>query len=257
MTYTIPSDFVPNKVRGLLEQTVYSRAEYKDVMTMVLAVSHARDAFTAVPLVLATSETPASGKTTLAMDIPLLLAFSAWKINRLTTIDAMRSKYLERVRPNPVVDDVGKIFGDTGMNGRLSWVYTLLIDCYTQDGVVEVSRNGSNQKLSSYGVAFMNGLKNAVPGDLFTRCVHMPDMEPVPEGVELRDVKSPAVKADARLLYAALHSWATSRADEMTAFMNGLVKYVHPKLIGRLRQIWGPVFAAAHAAGGEWPRKIY
>src|ERR1700721_289878 len=108
-------------------------------MTMVLAVSHARDAFTAAPLVLVTSEGPASGKTTLGTNIPLLLAFNAWKINRLTTIDAMRSKYLERIRPNPVVDDVGKVFGDTGMNGKLSWVYTLLTDCYTEDGTVEVS----------------------------------------------------------------------------------------------------------------------
>jgi hypothetical protein len=257
MTYTIPSDYVPNKVRGLIEQTVYARKEYGDVLTMVLAVSHAREAFTAVPLVLATSEKPASGKSTFAADIPLLLAFNGWKINRLTTIDAMRSKYLERARPNPVLDDAGKTFGDTGMNGRLSWVYTLLIDCYTEDGVVEVSRNGTNQRLSSYGVAFMNGLKNSVPPDLFTRCIHFGSFEAVPEGIELRDTKSKSVRADAKLLQEALHSWASGHKDELTAFMAGPVKYIHPKLIGRLRQIWGPVFAMASVAGGDWPRRIY
>jgi hypothetical protein len=257
MTYTIPDSYVPDKVRAFIEQLVYAPDAYKDVLTMALAVSHAREAFTTVPLILATSEKAASGKSTIAMDVPLLLAFNGWKINRLTTIDAMRSKYLERARPNPVVDDVGKIFGDSGMNGKLSWVYTLLIDCYTVDGTVEVSRNGANQKLSSYGVAFMNGLKNAVPGDLFTRCIHFADMEEAPEGIELRDAKEDSVKADARLLKEALHSWAGGRKAEMTAFMRGPVKYVHPSLAKRRRQIWGPVFAAAHAAGGDWPRRIY
>lgn len=172
MTYKIPSDFVPNKVRGLIEQLVWAKDEYKDVLTMLLLISYIREAFPAVPHLLATAERPESGKTTIACHVPLLLACNGWKINRLTTIDAMRSKYLERAKPNPIADDLGKIFGDNGTSGKTSWVYSLLIDCYTEDGVVEVSRSGVNQRLSSYGMAFMNGLKNAVPDDLFTREIH-------------------------------------------------------------------------------------
>jgi uncharacterized protein DUF3631 len=257
MAYGISNDFVPNKVRGLIDQLAYAKDEYKDTLTMMLLVSYVREAFTALPELLATAEVPESGKTTIACNIPLLLAFNAWKITRLTTIDAMRAKYLERVKPNPVADDIGKVFGDNGTSGKLSWMYALLIDCYTEEGKVEVSRSGVNQSLSSYGMAFMNGLKNAVPPDLFTRAIHFEGMEPAPEGLELRDAMSSDVRADAKLLRAAMASWAGSRAKSMTAYMNGPVKYVHPALISRKRQKWGPLFAAANEAGGDWPRRIY
>ena len=257
MTYRIPDSYVPDKVRGFIDGLVWCKDEYKDVLTMALLVSYIREAFSALPEILATSERPESGKSTIACNIPLLLAFSAWKINRLTTIDAMRAKYLNRVRPNPVVDDIGKILGDNGTSGKLSWTYALLIDCYTEEGVVEVSRSGVNHSLPSYGMAFLNGLKNAVPDDLWTRCIHFSDMKPTPAGIELRDFGDAAVKADAELLREAMAGWAGSRAKAMTAFMAGPVKYVHPALISRKRQKWGPIFAAANAAGGDWPRRVY
>jgi hypothetical protein len=257
MTYTIPGDYVPNKVRALIDQLAYAKDEYKDVLTMALFVSYIREAFTALPEILATSEVPESGKTTLVCNIPLLLAFNPWKINRLTTIDAMRAKYLERVKPNPIFDDVGKIFNDNGTGGKTTWAYSLLTDCYTEEGVIEVSRSGINQRLSSYGMAFMSGLKNAVPYDLWTRCIEFANMEPTPEGIELRDFGDPGIKEDAKLLRAAMASWAGSRAKNMTAYMNGPVKHVHPALISRKRQKWGPIFAAASEAGGDWPRRIY
>ena len=32
---------------------------------------------------------------------------------------------------------------------------------------------------------------------------------------------------------------------------------MQPRLEKRRRQLWGPLFAAAHAAGGQWPRRIF
>ncbi len=252
----LPDDYIPNKTRAFIDSLAYAPAEYKDTLTMMLAVSHVREAFSTVPHLLATAKTPASGKSTIACDIPSLLAFAPWKVGKLTTQDAMRNKYLERVRPNPVCDDIGKIFGDSGTNGRQNILYALLIDCYRKDGAVSVSRNGTTQDLPSYGMAFMNGLHSAVPGDLFTRSIHFA-MEEAPSGYVLRDALEDSVRADANILREAIHAWAGSRAGQMAAFMRGPVRFIHPKLEKRKRQIWGPVFAAAHAAGGDWPRRIF
>jgi hypothetical protein len=256
MPNTLPSDYLPNKILAFIDRLVYAPDEYKRALTMMLAVSHVRDAFTTVPHLLATAEKPATGKSTIATDIPMLLAFTPWKIGKMTTEPALRNRYLERVRPNPVADDIGKIFGDNGTNGRSSMIYALLIDCYRKDGMVSVSRNGVNQDLPSFGMAFMNGLKNAVPGDLFTRAIWF-QMKEAPEGLQLRDALEDSVRADAEVLKEALHSWASARQEQMKQFMRGPVRFVHPKLEKRRRQKWGPVFAAAEAAGGMWPRWIY
>jgi hypothetical protein len=252
----LPSDYVPNKVLAFISQLVYAPDEYKRTLVMLLAVGHAREAFTTLPHLLATAETPASGKTTIAADIPMLLAFNPWKIGKLTTEPALRAKYLDRTRPTPVADDIGKIFGDNGTSGKGNLIYALLIDAYRKDGVVEVSRSGVNQKLHTFSTAYMNGLKNAVPGDLFTRAIHF-QMKEAPSGLQLRDALEDSVTADAEILKEALHSWAGGRAEQMTAFMRGPVRFIHPKLEKRKRQIWGPLFAAAAAAGGMWPRWIY
>jgi hypothetical protein len=252
----IPDDFLPNEVLAFIDQLVYAPDEYKRTLVMMLAVGHTRDSFTTLPHLLATAETPASGKSTIACDIPMLLAFNPWKIGKLTTEPALRAKYLDRVRPTPIADDIGKIFGDNGTSGKGNLIYALLIDSYRKDGAVEVSRSGVNQKLHTFSTAYMNGLKNAVPGDLFTRAIHF-QMKEAPSGLYLRDALDDSVVADAEILKEALHSWAAGRGEAMKQFMRGPVRFIHPLLEKRKLQIWGPLFAAAAAAGGMWPQWIY
>lgn len=252
----LPDDYLPNQILEFIDKLVYAPDEYKRALVMVLAVGHTRDSFTTLPHILATAEKPSSGKSTIACDLPMLLAFNPWKIGKLTTEPAIRSKYLDRVRPTPVADDIGKIFGDNGTSGKGNLIYALLIDAYRKDGVVEVSRSGVNQKLHTFSTAYMNGLKNAVPGDLFTRAIHF-QMKEAPSGLFLRDALEDSVVADAEILREALHSWAAGRGEQMRDFMRGPVRFIHPSLEKRKLQIWGPLFAAANAAGGMWPRWIY
>lgn len=252
----LPDAYIPEQIREFIGELVYAPDEYLDTLTMVLAVGHVREAFTTLPHILATAETPASGKSTIACDIPMLLAFNPWKIGKLTTEPALRAKYLDRTRPTPVADDVGKIFGDNGTGGKSNLIYALLIDAYRKDGVLEVSRSGINQKLPTFSTAYMNGLKNAVPGDLYTRAIHL-QMKEAPSGLKLRDALEDSVVADAEILREALHSWAGQRGEAMTAYMRGPVRFVHPKLEKRKRQVWGPLFAAADCTGGDWPRRIF
>ena len=257
MSSTLPSDYVPNRVRSFIDTLIYAKDEYKDVQAMMLAgPNHAREAFTSVPLGFASASDPETGKTTLAARIPLLLGHNSWKVTRQTTPDSIRSKFLERDRPNLVVDDVGKIFGDAGMNNKQNQLYGVLIDCYCEDGTATMSINRVATDVCTYNQAWMNGLRRAIPDDLFSRCIHF-KMEAAPSGYPLRDAMDESVRADARILNEALHAWAGSHREEMRQFMRGPVRFIHPKLEGRKRQLWGPVFAAAYSAGGDWPRRIY
>lgn len=251
-----PADFIPNKVRAFMDGLVYCRGEYKDALTMGMFVSHARDHFTAVPYFLATSDVPESGKSTITFDIPMMLAYAPESVDKQTTRDALNNMYLDRVRPNLICDDIGKIFGESGQNGKLTNLYTLLVKSYRRKATTSMSRNGSRVEVPTYGMAFLNGLRNAVPHDLFTRCIWF-QMEPAPDGLNLRDALDTSVEAEATILKEAIHAWAGQHSAEFEAFMRGPVRRIHPKLEKRKRQLWGPLFAAAYAAGGDWPRRIF
>ena len=108
---TLPSSYVPDKVLAFIDELVWCPDSYKRFMTMALAVSHNRGAFTTVPYPLATGDKPHSGKSTLTADIPMLLAYAPEMIDRTTTRDALNNMYIGRTTPNGIWDDIGKIFG--------------------------------------------------------------------------------------------------------------------------------------------------
>lgn len=250
-----PNPAVLNAVRGFVKGLWWGPDEYLDAITLMLAVTHVKDYFTSVPFALITSGKPKTGKTTLSTHIPLLLADSPWEINSLTTEPAIRAKFNDRVPPSAVcVPDASKIFGESGMNGRTAKAYQLLVAGYLRNGKIEVSVNRVSTQLPAYFVAFIDGLNNAVPGDLATRAIHF-KVNPKPSNIRLRDALSIPVSKEAEPLKKALHRWATSSRREMQAFMLSGVTRVHPLLVDRTMQIWGPVFAVAHAAGGGWPQR--
>lgn len=258
MANTVPSDHIPNKMLAFVNRLVYCREEYKHALVMALLVSHNREAFTAVPYILATSDGPQSGKSTIAYDIPLLLAYNVESIDRQTTRDALNNMWLQRDKPNTAWDDISKIFGPNGTSGSLTNGYTLLVKSYKRNGKTAMSRNGATVKVGTYHMAFLNGLQNAVPFDLFTRCIHF-KMDPAPERIAatLEDALDDGIAAYAEVLKESMHGWANSRTKQFELFMQTKVRRIHPALVSRRRQKWGPLFAAADAAGGEWPRRIF
>jgi hypothetical protein len=252
----LPDDYIPNKLRAFVGSIAYARPEYLDVLTMMLIVSHAIESFTTVPQLIATATEPASGKSTIAYDLPMLLAHNMESYGREDTEPALATMFYGREKPNLGLDDVGKIFGDAGANGKHLKIYAVLIKAYRRGSKMKMSVNRVNALLDIYCMCFMNGLHKAVPDDLYTRAIHF-KMEEAPSGLELRDALEQSTINDAKILREAVHGWAGSRRDQFTAFMRGKVRAIHPKLEKRRRQVWGPVFAAADAAGGDWPRRIF
>jgi hypothetical protein len=249
------SDYVLNATDRFIGTLWWGPDEYRWAMSLMLALTHVKDAFTSVPFALVTSDKPKVGKTTLSTDIPMLLADAPWEVNTLTTEPALRAKFMDRVPPKTICGpDISKLFGESGLNGRTSKVYQLLVAGYRRTGKVEVSVNRVSTQLPAYFVAFLDGLNNAVPGDLATRAIHF-KLTAKPANISMRDALSIPVAREAEPLKKALHRWATSRQRDMQRFMLSGVLRVHPLLTDRLRQLWGPLFAIADAAGGEWPAR--
>ncbi len=65
---------------------------------------------------------------------------------------------------------------------------------------------------------------------------------------------SAPVRMEAEPLKAELRRWANSRRREMAQWLIENGHRVHPLLNDRLLQLWGPLFAIAHVAGGDWPQ---
>jgi hypothetical protein len=102
----------------------------------------------------------------------------------------------------------------------------------------------------------MGGLRNAVPNDLYSRCVPFKmNAAPAEIAVRLRDSLDPSVIAIGKIHGERIHQWARANADEIAwTFKN--FKRPHVKMFSRLRQVYGPMYAVALVAGGDWPERF-
>lgn len=256
MTSTQSLDAVLLRVRAFIDAMFWGPDAYGDAMTLLLAFSHVMEYFDTAPYVLVTSENPKVGKSTLSKNIPFLLADRPWRVSANTTTDALRNKFLDRERPKVLLmDDASKFYGEGGTSRKTSPLYQMSVDGYENNATVSVSRNGVSRDLPAYVMLFMNGLNNAVPEDLATRAVQF-RLRPKPENVRLRlSALSPEARKEAEPLKQALHQRTNARRREMQLFLRSQAHAVHPLLNDRLMQVWGGLFAVAHAAGGSWPRR--
>jgi hypothetical protein len=247
-------DYALNRVRRFIETIMWAPGEQLDALTLILALTHVKGISPNVPYALATGAAE-SGKSTLTKDIPLLFASSPFIIDRLTTSDGLRNKFLERVPPDTFIyDDASKIWGASGRGSGTTGVTQLAVNGYADTGRVAVSRNGSTVEASAWGVSFFNGLGDVLPGDVATRCIKFPTVAK-PAGVRKRPANSVPVRLEAEPLKRELHRWATSGRRQMAQWLIENGHRIHPLLDNRLLQLWGPPFAIAHAAGGEWPQR--
>jgi len=241
-------------VRNFNETLMWAPDEHLDVITLVLALTPVKDISPNVPYILATGKAE-SGKSTLTKNLPLLFASRPFLIDRLTTSDGLRNKFLEREPPDTFIyDDASKIWGADGRRASTTGVTQLAVNGYENTGRVAVSRNGSTVEAPAWGVSFFNGLGDVLPGDVATRCIKLP-VTAKPAGVRKRPANSVPVRLEAEPLKRELHRWARANRRQMAAWLTANAHRIHPRLDNRLMQLWGPLFAVAHAAGGDWPER--
>jgi hypothetical protein len=161
----------------------------------------------------------------------------------------VRAKLAEPDRPTMCVDEISDVFGKSGRQNSGSPLGTLLRLGYKWDATDSFASSHAVEEVSIYAAAAMAGRGVAVPDDIRDRsvCIELAPGHPAEDYL----VREHAVQA--RMLRDALGQWARTNAEVMRDFR---AKGLHPRLTGRRREIWEPLFAVAAAAGGTWPRRI-
>lgn len=237
-------------IRTYVDAVVYATDQQKDAMILTFAVTHNIKPFNTLPRVLITSMQKESGKTTW-LDLATYLCQNPWMTD--PTSYALRSKFNEPERPTPLCDEISKIFGEAGLRGLGSPLYKLLVESYRKSATISMSVDRSAVDVSTFCVAICAGLRTAAPDDLRSRSIRI-YMKPAPENMRLEDSLDVGVEAVGRLQGRRLHAWMAQQTEILSETVKEVRRF-HPKLRSRRAQIWGPLFAVAEAAGGDWPER--
>lgn len=236
--------------RAFAATVIYMSDPMLDALVLFCAVTHVIDSFTTVPRGLATAPQKQSGKSTLLKTIAML-SNNPWKSK--PTSFALRAKFNDREKPTVIVDEISGIYGRNGMGRGNQDLDAILREGYECDAILSLANDRVSDDVSCYCVAAMAGMRNAVPDDIWSRCIEW-KVRPVPPGIRVRDALDPDTQALGRQAGKRLHQWARAHQDEIKAAFRTM-RRPHRAFRSRLRQIWGPLYAVALVAGGDWPER--
>ena len=244
---------VLDEVHGFVSEILYASPAKLDAFTLALAVSHACDAFTAVPRVMFRGRSAQSGKTT-ALDIAKLLAGNP--LDGSGTTPGLSSAYINndgKPALSVVKDEIHHIFGRNGLGGQSHPLYDPFLRGYRNNATHLFSSGHNANLVSIYGMCFLAGLGNAVPSDLLSRCIVI-DMDPKPGSMMLRNSGADDTIVLGEAYSKSLHRWARANQNFVKEFARNTPGHrIHPKLVNRKAEIWIGLFGIAAAAGGDWP----
>lgn len=235
------------------ERLIYATPEQLVIIVLVAMVSHLLNSFTTYPRILFVSDDPGSGKST-GLHFMRIMGWHAWVATNATE-PAIKSKFLEG-EILLIIDEISKLFGESGLNGKQSPKYTILVSGYEQGATAPFSNGKVAEDVLIHGVAAAAGLRTAAPKDLRDRSVII-HMRKAPNKVAelLEDALDASVRAEGFAIQDSLHRWCRSNADDVFEVFKNRLRGIHPKLTGRRRQIWGPMFAIAMVLGGDVPQR--
>lgn len=239
-----------NDLVAFSKTTVCMSDEMHDAAALAAMITHTPDSFTTLPRLAALSFEPQSGKSTLVNHFTMVVN-NPWDPD--PTSYALRAKFTERERPTPVFEEIHEYYGRGGNRSGNKDLNKILKMGYQRNAKLSRSVNGVSEDVSCFCVAILAGLRNAVPDEIYQRCIVW-KMTGVGPGVKLRDNLDDDVQALGMIHGVRMHQWAKNNAAEVKhAFRN--LRRIHPMLFSRLKQIWGPLFAVAQVAGEDWPAR--
>lgn len=236
--------------RAFAATVLYATDEQLDALVLAAAVSHVLDSFTTVPRLLATAPEKESGKSTL-LHLVGMLGNNPWDPD--ATSFALRSKFNEREKPLVIVDEVSDVYGRSGLRSGSKDMNTILKKGYEKHATLSLSVDRVTVEVSCFCMAALGGLRNAVPDDIWSRCIVW-KMRPVPAGIRLRDSLDEATRKIGENRGDRIHQWARQNETLIKDTFRDM-RSPHKKMRSRMRQIWGPLYALALVAGGDWAER--
>lgn len=240
--------------RRFAGRLIYATPEQLDAMILLCAVTHLLPCFNTVGRFLATSKFKGSGKTTIGQRVPSLLVWNPWFATNATE-PAVRAQF-RLGETTMFFDEISKLLGEAGTNGKHSMKLTIMLTGYEAGATAPYSNGQVPDDIPIFGVVFMTGLKKAAPDDLRSRCIIV-NMREAPRRIaaELEDALDPDIRREGFDIGRGLHQWARSSTELVAKYYKNGLRGLHPHLVNRHKEVWGPLFAVAMAAGGTWPER--
>jgi hypothetical protein len=217
-----------------------------DALTLVAAASHVLDAWQTVPRILASSDGPQSGKTTL-LDVLRMLANAAWDGTGATSY-ALRARFNEPESPFVIIDEISDVFGQSGRRGAGNPIGLLARHGYRRTAKISMAVDRTAEDVPAFAFMAFGGLKTAIPADIRTRAIVF-KMQPCPASVRLPAASTdPEVEALARTYRANLHAYVRGVLLPKIRDIQRRFNPPHPAFRDRKDQVFRALYVTALAA---------
>ena len=237
-----------DEMHEFLSQFVAATPAQLAALTLWVGHAHVLDAFRTTPRLLITSDAPGCGKSE-ALRRAADLVPRGWSAGRATKAAVTAKLNVGRdAKPALFIDEVSQVFGRAGHNGSQHPLYGVLCEGYKNPSTESFSAGRTAVEVDIFTAVAMAGRGNAVPDDVGERSIRI-RMQP---GTPAADYTLREHDPQSVMYRAAVGRYLRSRIGQIAAYS---AKGLHPRLTGRTREIWEPLFAVADAAGGTWPQR--
>jgi hypothetical protein len=240
-----------DEIDGFVEASIHTTRTQQTALVLGFATSHDPFASSTQPRFLITGP-PQSGKSSV-MDLMVMLSDNGWVSD--STAPGIRAFFNTEGNHTLGIDEADKTFGQDGQRGQSHPTYRILNDGYRKRATLSYSQNRILTSVSSYGPAWISGIGDCAPPDTRKRAIRI-SMEEKPSHIEKDDTLDDSVYSTGLAYQEQLHNYILSNHDFLVWFNKTQLTRIHPSMNNRKRQIWGPLFAIAHAAGGRWPSLV-
>lgn len=232
--------------REFASQILWMPGQALDALVLIAAASHVLDAWQTVPRILASSDTPQAGKTTL-LDVLRMLANAPWDGTGATSY-ALRARFNEPEPPFILLDEISDVFGQSGRRGAGNPIGLLARHGYRRTAKISMAVDRTAEDVPAFAFMAFGGLKTAIPADIRTRAIVF-RMQPVPPSVRLPAASTdPEVEALAKTYQASLHAYVRGVLLPKIRDIQRRFNPPHPAFRDRKDQVFRALYVTALAA---------